>query len=667
MEPRRRSATTLGVASDRRTEVLARASELLVGVDDVARILASIGPLLVPALTDRVAIVPAEGVGLPRRVLVTELLEGRVASASVAVPTRAGAHPTEVSGVTGKTVELASERGLLGHVVVGPTDDHALVRELVAHAAASLASALSLAELRAEVRAKDAAIAALEDLLGGAPAPSLLFDRELRVTGTNAAMRAWVGREDEACFGVAVRDLALPETPKVLTLLRRVLERPAKAAGHDDARALLTTTVATRAPRLARRTFQVEAHAVALGGNLAGGVVSFHETSVVVRDLLRAELEQRAAALLGAARGIVAVAEALAAVMVPDLGDWALVTLVEGSTLRNVAAAHRDARLRDSVRDLVLEHAAASSRRGLQWVLETKELEALGTDDVTLLAKQGDAFARRVERLGAGPVMICPLLQGEAVVGLLTVGRTLHDHGRVEQRAARAIASTGAAFLTEARRTNEQATVHALFEDFVGVVSRELGDPLSSITTRLFLAEHDDPRTHLEVVRKNVDRMREVLERLSQARLPGDARTPATCDATVTVQEVLAQEQAVIRAAGVRVATHLSPAVVRCGRERLTAVLSTFVRHATAEAPPGALLAVRVERDKERALFTVSDTGPGLTVEQARHAFDGLWMGERDVMLTAARAIVEAHGGRTWVESSPGTGAAYCFSLPLAG
>ena len=56
-----------------------------------------------------------------------------------------------------------------------------------------------------------------------------------------------------------------------------------------------------------------------------------------------------------------------------------------------------------------------------------------------------------------------------------------------------------------------------------------------------------------------------------------------------------------------------------------------------------------------------------MSIEEARRVFDALWShaDAKRRPLAVARAIVDAHGGRTWVESAPGSGAAYCFALPL--
>jgi len=72
-------------------------------------------------------------------------------------------------------------------------------------------------------------------------------------------------------------------------------------------------------------------------------------------------------------------------------------------------------------------------------------------------------------------------------------------------------------------------------------------------------------------------------------------------------------------------------------------------------------------------VFTISDTGPGIAAAHAPHVFDRFWQGHQPqpnggvgLGLTIAKGIVEAHGGRIWLSSGEGEGAAFSFSLPLA-
>lgn len=86
-------------------------------------------------------------------------------------------------------------------------------------------------------------------------------------------------------------------------------------------------------------------------------------------------------------------------------------------------------------------------------------------------------------------------------------------------------------------------------------------------------------------------------------------------------------------------------------------------------SPRSVTITVRTCADGNMAQVTVRDSGPGIDAQTLRRVFDpffttkpkGLGMG-----LPISRAIIEAHGGQLWVESEPGSGASFHFTLPFA-
>jgi signal transduction histidine kinase len=132
------------------------------------------------------------------------------------------------------------------------------------------------------------------------------------------------------------------------------------------------------------------------------------------------------------------------------------------------------------------------------------------------------------------------------------------------------------------------------------------------------------------------------------------------------VLEPLAAEQAVT--VGLDVAAGLPP--VSCDRHRLMQVLANLLGNAVKVMPGGGAIRLSVRAASGQVLFTVADTGPGIAAEDAAQIFERYWRGQNPgyegtgLGLAIARGVVEAHGGRIWVESAPGEGAAFTFSLP---
>jgi signal transduction histidine kinase len=72
-------------------------------------------------------------------------------------------------------------------------------------------------------------------------------------------------------------------------------------------------------------------------------------------------------------------------------------------------------------------------------------------------------------------------------------------------------------------------------------------------------------------------------------------------------------------------------------------------------------------------LFWVADTGRGMTGDEIGHAFDRFWQASArsgrlgaGLGLPITKGIVEAHGGRIWIESQPGQGSTFYFSIPAS-
>lgn len=105
---------------------------------------------------------------------------------------------------------------------------------------------------------------------------------------------------------------------------------------------------------------------------------------------------------------------------------------------------------------------------------------------------------------------------------------------------------------------------------------------------------------------------------------------------------------------------------------RILQVLSNLVGNALKFTPHGGRVELRARAEQEAALVQVEDTGPGIPRDEVPHLFNQFWQAHDadrrgvGLGLSIARGIVEAHGGRIWVESEPGSGSTFSFVIPLA-
>jgi signal transduction histidine kinase len=100
------------------------------------------------------------------------------------------------------------------------------------------------------------------------------------------------------------------------------------------------------------------------------------------------------------------------------------------------------------------------------------------------------------------------------------------------------------------------------------------------------------------------------------------------------------------------------PAVVRGERPALERAVGNLVRNARRHGPPGGRIDIQVERDGGDVLLSVEDQGPGLSADEAAHAFERFWRAPgahgpgSGLGLAIVRAIAERHGGRVSVRGS---------------
>ena len=124
---------------------------------------------------------------------------------------------------------------------------------------------------------------------------------------------------------------------------------------------------------------------------------------------------------------------------------------------------------------------------------------------------------------------------------------------------------------------------------------------------------------------------------------------------------------------GVRVRFAYEPGIdlVLADRVQVQQVLLNLMRNAieAMETSPRRELLVKVAELEGDAVVTVADTGPGIAPHMAEQLFSPFVTSKRDGMgvgLSISRTIVEAHGGRLWVEDTPGGGATFHFTLKRA-
>jgi phosphoserine phosphatase RsbU/P len=270
-------------------------------------------------------------------------------------------------------------------------------------------------------------------------------------------------------------------------------------------------------------------------------------------------------------------------------------------------------------------------------------------------------------------------------------GRVLFDG------AGRPARFTGTVLDISERKRNEQERTHLLEaerqaravaeaairtrDDLIAVVSHDLRNPLGTVVTSTQvlqrIAQADNPRLQrqLDIILRSARAMERLISDLLDLASLDAQKFPVEtkpCDADVLLRDAGQLFAPLCEAKGLRFSHETlgdGPLTAPCDRERILQVLSNLVGNAVKFTERGSIT-LRARPHGDEVLFSVSDTGVGIAAEQVPHIFDRYFQGKQDrrqgvgLGLSIAKGIVEAHGGRVWVESAPGAGTTFFFTLP---
>jgi signal transduction histidine kinase len=216
-------------------------------------------------------------------------------------------------------------------------------------------------------------------------------------------------------------------------------------------------------------------------------------------------------------------------------------------------------------------------------------------------------------------------------------------------------------------------------EELLRIVAHDLRTPLSATLLRAsFIARattEEQVRATARSIQSTSERMAGLIESLVEAANVESGRLSLSVE-RVGVADLIFAVIETFGPAAAEKELRLEPAVapddlqVTADRQRLLQVLSNLVANALKFTPPGGTIAIRAARLEGQVRFEVRDSGPGIPSEHLGHVFERYWGSEKHagggigLGLYIAKGIVEAHGGRIWVENLPGEGARFFFDIP---
>ncbi len=241
--------------------------------------------------------------------------------------------------------------------------------------------------------------------------------------------------------------------------------------------------------------------------------------------------------------------------------------------------------------------------------------------------------------------------------------------------------------LTEAHR------LERMQRDFLANISHELRTPLTSVRllaeTLKDVIDMDPSRAHefIEKIETEVQYLSELVSELLELSLLESGQASMTIEATraeMLVREVMARMLTHAQRRRVQLGTDIQQEgiLVAADSKQITRVLVNLVHNAIKFTPLGGKITIGTapQADYSAQCFFVRDTGVGMNSEELPRIFERFYKTDRarakvgfigpggggtGLGLAIARHVVEAHGGRIWVESTLGEGSTFTFTLPI--
>ncbi|MGE5123419.1 MAG: sensor histidine kinase [Acidobacteriaceae bacterium] len=230
----------------------------------------------------------------------------------------------------------------------------------------------------------------------------------------------------------------------------------------------------------------------------------------------------------------------------------------------------------------------------------------------------------------------------------------------------------------------KQRKLENLRRDLIAWVSHDLQTPLASMRVIVealsdgMVTDAETEKRYLDTIQKDISELSELIDdlfQMTQLDAGGLVLDWNPSSLVNLVSDTVENFYTLASRHGIELTASISPGVdiVYMDTRRIGRVLNNLISNALRHTQPGGAVQVHVERLPGKIRLKVADTGEGISAEDLPYVFDRFYRGEKSrnrktggsgLGLAIARGIVEAHGGEISVESSPGSGSTFYFTLP---
>ena len=294
---------------------------------------------------------------------------------------------------------------------------------------------------------------------------------------------------------------------------------------------------------------------------------------------------------------------------------------------------------------------------------------------------QSSIWSKPMRDLALQAVYGLPFRAGENLLATVYIGavKPLTFSPEVRQLMT-SLATHGAAAISRRQAMDQLEQAIRARDDLLAVVAHDLRNPLNVITVsgNSLLRRQPDPSMLRPIERilratQRADRLiRDLLDvnAIEGGRFAVERRSLDLADVVLAALE---SQQSVAADASVVLTSDISPDLptLEADEERLLEVLENLITNAVKFSEAGGVVTVGADSSGGKARVWVKDQGHGIKPDHLPRLFDRFWQARRNdrrgagLGLNICKAIVDAHGGRIWAESTLGVGTTMQFTLPI--
>jgi PAS domain S-box-containing protein len=414
--------------------------------------------------------------------------------------------------------------------------------------------------------------------------------------------------------------------------------------------------------------------------------------AVVLRDISARKLrENRQIFLAHAGATLVSSLEyeetltIVARLAVPILADCCIVDLLEEHGVRRLKVVHVDPDKTQLAAALEAVQIRESRSHPIWQVLDEQRSVLLPELPAGYLDQMAESpeHLRLLQELAPVSLISVPLVAHARVLGAISffLVRPGGIYGEEDLRLAEELARRAALAMDNAQLYALSRRATRGRDEILGVVAHDLRNPLNTITltAEVLVQKLGDEQQQLRSLVRSMLRASERANRLIQdlldvARLEAGhlAVERAPCRPADLLDDSLEMMRPAAERASIELTGVSEPGLpqLEADCDRILQVFSNLAGNAIKFTPSGGRVHLGAARRGADVCFSVTDTGPGIAADALPHLFDRFWQARpadrrgAGLGLAIAKGIVEAHGGKIWVESTPGSGSTFFFTVP---